>query len=86
MVFLPQSHTYAAAGVTDPQGNFKLRTFEPGDGAAAGSYQVLVRKSYFVNDVEYQALPEKYANGKDSGLTADIQLNHNNEFSFELKN
>lgn len=35
----------AAIGVTDADGRFRLRTFQPGDGAVAGRHTVLVQKT-----------------------------------------
>ncbi len=84
VVFMPTSHQYASAGMTDDQGRFQLRTFEPNDGAPAGGYQVTVRKFYFVGDVEHQSLPVRYSNPKGSGLTAEIRADGKNEFVFEL--
>jgi len=85
VVFIPQSHQYAAAGTTDTQGRFQLRTFEENDGAVAGSYQVTVKKFYFVDNVEYQSLPIRYANGAKSGLTAEVRSDNKNQFEFHLK-
>jgi hypothetical protein len=35
---------FGATGLTDAQGRFQLRTFEPGDGAVAGQYKVAISK------------------------------------------
>lgn len=35
----------SAFGVTDAEGRFRLRTFQPGDGAVAGRHTVLVQKT-----------------------------------------
>lgn len=44
VVFLPIAHKHAAAATTDDSGRFTLMTFDPGDGAVPGGYQVTIRK------------------------------------------
>lgn len=44
VVFSPTGDQPAATGTTDAEGKFTLTTYEFGDGAAAGSYQVMVTK------------------------------------------
>ena len=44
VTFVPQSGKDAASARTDSEGNFKLTTFEEGDGAVPGSYKVTVTK------------------------------------------
>ncbi|HUG19287.1 MAG TPA: carboxypeptidase-like regulatory domain-containing protein [Planctomycetaceae bacterium] len=43
--FAPQERQPTATGITDDQGNFKLMTYEFGDGAAAGKYKILISKA-----------------------------------------
>ena len=45
VTFSPKAGQPVATGRTDDQGQFALTTYEPGDGAAAGEYAVLVTKS-----------------------------------------
>jgi len=44
VTFSPKGQYPAAVGRTDSSGTFTLTTYEPGDGAAAGDYVVLVVK------------------------------------------
>ena len=44
VAFAPQGDQPTAIGKTDKQGNFILTTYDHGDGAAAGSYNVVVSK------------------------------------------
>lgn len=85
VVFIPVSHPYAAAGVTDQNGQFRLTTFNANDGAAAGDYQVTVKKFYFVGDVEHQLLPVRYSNTEESGFTAQVQEGGKNQMTFALE-
>src|SRR5436190_4338876 len=40
IVFLPKSGSHTAFATTDEQGKFQLTTFDAGDGAVAGDYDV----------------------------------------------
>lgn len=44
VLFEKEDHSQSAVGVTDKNGNFALQTYEPGDGAPAGSYYVTIKK------------------------------------------
>lgn len=84
IVFIPQDQQHAAAAHTDADGNFTLQTFEPADGAVPGSYQVTVKKFYFIGDTEYQNLPEQYGVPGTSGLVGTISKDGPNHFEFLL--
>ena len=86
-----------AIGKTDSNGNFKLMTFEAGDGAVAGKYTVTVTKQTEVPEVETEdsmaettsaapkdLLPTKYGVAATSGLTAEVTEGGDNQFTFEL--
>ena len=45
VTFSPTGDGDAASGTTDASGNFTLTSFEDGDGAVAGSYEVAVSKT-----------------------------------------
>jgi hypothetical protein len=45
VAFSPQGDQPTAVATTDDQGNFVLRTYEFGDGAAEGTYKVIVSKA-----------------------------------------
>lgn len=84
IVFHPEEHPHAAAGKTLEGGQFRLRTFDPDDGAVPGKFKVSVRKFYFVGDVEHQILPVKYGNPDSAKLTATVVDGQPNTFTFEL--
>lgn len=99
VTFYAYSGNVTSYGRTDPQGQFKLTTFEPDDGATIGPHKVAIQK--FENlpipedpesaprpgpKVEPRSLiPERYGNMKTSTLTADVSEGGPNEFVFELK-
>ena len=45
VAFAPEGNQPTAVGTTDSEGNFQLTTYDFGDGAAEGSYHVVVSKS-----------------------------------------
>ncbi len=45
VTFVPSDGTKSAVGSTNAQGEFKLSTFGPGDGAQPGSYKVTITKT-----------------------------------------
>lgn len=45
VIFSPMGEQPTATGKTDAEGNFNLTTYEFADGAAAGSYKVIVSKN-----------------------------------------
>lgn len=85
VIFVPQGHSNAAVSMTDAKGNFTLQSFDPGDGAALGTYQVIVKKVEIDGEKERHLLPEKYSLSDKSGLMAEVKAEGKNVFSFELK-
>lgn len=87
----PVSGAHAAFAQTDLEGRFALTTFDPGDGAVAGEYQVSVAKTELdyqpdpidpdANPPIYQAerslVPEKYTSPPTSGLNVTIPASGN---------
>ena len=88
MVFEPQEGGRPASGITDASGRFRLGTFEPGDGAVAGTNQVAVilldmstvpELDPETGDMPRGARPPqsithpRYGSAKTSGLTVDVQ-------------
>lgn len=69
-----------ALGVLQPDGSYALSTYEAGDGAIPGKYEVAVVSVEKPPSVEEfaagakvkPALPEKYATPRTSGLTATV--------------
>ncbi len=88
-----------ARGTTNSSGEFVLTTFDQNDGAVAGAQQVGILKEeagYDPNKLKIgeappptkadrNALPKKYANPKTSSLTATVNTEQKNHFSFDLK-
>jgi hypothetical protein len=80
---------------TDASGKYELRTFEPGDGAPAGQYKVMVRwmakASQAPQDPDrggggsFDRLRNRYTNPEMSGLTATVNEEATEVPPFELK-
>lgn len=85
-----KSHNLSAVGRTDSTGSFTLKTFKPGDGAAAGEHGVRLEKIEVEGQdgngtpIEVFVMPVKYADSKTSGLTATVVEKGKNEFTFEV--
>jgi hypothetical protein len=67
-------------GMTDSEGNFKLRSFEPGDGAPEGEFKVCVIWLEAAPDGRVADTPSakdrlegRYANPQKSTLTAKVE-------------
>jgi hypothetical protein len=75
-------------GTVDDDGSFQLTTYDQGDGAPAGKYQVTVewRRLATINDDRPPAnsLPARYARPDSSGLLATIAPGENVLPPFEL--
>jgi hypothetical protein len=97
VMFVPQGHTNAAAGLTDAKGEFQLQTFEANDGAVPGNYKITIRKislgtaaSAGGDDANVGAaqetwlLPKKYGESGTTDLTATVGETGENKFSFKL--
>lgn len=98
VVIFVGSDGVTARGTTDTSGEFALTTFDQEDGAVAGTQQVSILKeeaNYDPNQLKIgeapptvkadrNALPQKYADPKTSGLTADVKDGQENHFSFAL--
>lgn len=84
-----------ATGKTDDQGNFRLTTNKPNDGAMVGNYKVSIR--YMTSEIPpmqgladgpappASPIPTKYADPVNSGLTGVVDKDASkNNFTFEL--
>jgi len=88
---------YAAFGYTDSSGRYSLQTFDPGDGAVAGSHQVAVEKLTWVQPppgspdvdplkpISTSHLPDRYGSAATSGFTAEVTAKGPNTFTFALE-
>lgn len=75
-------------GQVGPDGFFTLTTYEPGDGAPAGDYQVTVElwlSSGKGDEGPTSRLPARYKNPKTSGLTARLDAGAVELQPFQLK-
>lgn len=87
---------HLAEGKLDPSGKFILSTFQPGDGALAGDYNITVlpavespnelAKDKAKNAANAAAIPPKYQDPKTSGLKETIQSGKpRSDIKLELK-
>lgn len=83
-----------ATGQIGSDGKFVLMTAAPGDGAQVGSYKVVVScweetpfdpKNPKASPPPKSLIPERYADERTSGLTAEVKSGGPNEFTFNLK-
>jgi hypothetical protein len=79
VVFRPVGEGRGAAGMTDAEGRFVLRTFEPGDGAMPGDYVVLVQKgevdsgwSRRVHDMKFKSTKDYEDWKRDNNVPRDL--------------
>lgn len=99
VMFLPNDGGRPASGLTDAQGNYQLRTYEPNDGALVGKHRVTVIKQQTTGipttagggagpappgGIKHRWLtPQRYARAETSGLTAEVKSDVNH-FEFDL--
>lgn len=87
-----------AYGQSDSSGRFRLHRFPEYEGAVAGDYRVSVTKVEYIDTtplnpdperdyppLEKSVLPDRYRDGKTSGLTATVTAEGPNEFRFVLE-
>jgi hypothetical protein len=74
-------------GMTDEDGRFTLSTYDPGDGAPAGDYRVVVEWPAYRRgkNVGPDRLGGKFARADSSGLTAHVEAGTNQLPPFELQ-
>ncbi len=64
-----------ATGRVEPDGSYRLTTFQPDDGAMPGSHQVSVKSQQSTGlgiDSLFEPVPARYADPETSGLTASV--------------
>jgi hypothetical protein len=80
--FAPDGYGRPAYGQLHSDGSFVLTTEKEGDGVVAGEHRVIVTDTGIKSPKD--ALAAKWANRAASGLTANVDAEHN-EFTFDLK-
>lgn len=91
VTFVPEQGRHAS-GVTDAEGKFTLTTVQPGDGAMAGRYRVIVSEKPaemaegdYSEPAETQTrIPIKYAEPIESGLSFEVKPDAANEYPIVL--
>lgn len=89
VVFAPDGHQYAAAGITGPDGRFKLQTFQANDGAVPGKYKIIASNFEVIENpngsvTENHFLPSMYLDPEQSGLSAVVLDEGPNNVTLEL--
>jgi hypothetical protein len=92
VTFVPAEPGPSATGQIQPDGQFALTTFRPGDGALPGHYAVMViavgdtagRLPDDANPPAALLIPRKYASHRTSEITAEVR-DTNNDIHIELE-
>lgn len=92
VLLTPDENGHAATGNLEKDGTFELTTFQKGDGAVPGKYQVAVQvfpaEGAGLPGAEFAGkpppVPRKYMSADSSGLTAEIKES-DNHLEFSLK-
>lgn len=89
VVFAPDGHQYAAAGITGSDGRFQLQTFQANDGAVPGNYKIIASNFEVIEKpnggvIENHFLPQMYRDPNQSGLTAVVSETGPNEITLKL--
>ncbi|QDU74161.1 hypothetical protein Pan97_11660 [Bremerella volcania] len=96
VMFFCEKLKITSYGKTDATGQYQLTTYEPGDGAPAGHYQVSVKKveQTIIQPSDHPAIPPKsktsqllppqYSDFKSSDLKAVVAEGGTNAFQFNL--
>ncbi|MBA2116150.1 carboxypeptidase regulatory-like domain-containing protein [Bremerella alba] len=98
VTFRPIEGNYAAFARTQNDGSFQLTTFDDGDGAVAGEFDVTVSKMVIelepnpanpqvlppIYHSEHSMIPAKYNSVDKSGLTATISEDGDSDLRLEL--
>lgn len=83
VLFVPTSGVAAGGGI-DAEGNYRLLSRKPGDGALTGTHKVaIVPPTPDQMPAGYPRFPEHYRDPETSGLTAEVGKG-NNICDFEL--
>ncbi|WDI43298.1 carboxypeptidase-like regulatory domain-containing protein [Bremerella sp. P1] len=96
VMFFSEKLKITSYGKTDATGQYELTTYEPGDGAPIGRYQVSVKKTEqkIIKESDHPALPPKsqtsellppqYSDYESSELKAVVSEGGTNSFLFNL--
>ena len=94
IVFIADTGTYNATGVTKQDGSFQMKAFDQKSGIVVGSYKVEINKTVIESAGEKggesnvnikMGLPKKYATFTTSGLTYSATDKGDKAIKFDLK-
>lgn len=87
ITFMPVNGTNSAAGEIK-DGKYSLATFTPGDGAPVGQYKVAITAWKTLPEMGQEgdpAIPKKYFDSEQSGLTANVSEEATQTHDFALQ-
>lgn len=86
VTFLPDGAGPSASGNTNENGEFTLRTAEPGDGAVVGSHKVVLGPAQEGPRKPGSAtIPNKYGSPTTTDLSVEVVAGKTHAFTLELK-
>lgn len=86
VTFLPDGKGPIASANTNENGEFNLRTVNPGDGAPIGTHRVVLGAAEEGPRKPGAAvIPQKFSRVETTDLKAEVKAGEKNVFAFELK-
>jgi hypothetical protein len=88
--FRSLDHMVTARGIIEKDGSFMLTTWEPGDGAVAGSHQIIIQQLIITEDLSFKShnhgkrVPPRYGDYATSGIKATVKDQPLNELVITL--
>lgn len=88
--FRSLDHMVTARGIIEKDGSFMLTTWEPGDGAVAGSHQIIIQQLIITEDLSFKShnhgkrVPPRYGDYSTSGIKATVKDQPLNELVITL--
>lgn len=88
--FRSLDHMVTARGIIEKDGSFMLTTWEPGDGAVAGTHQIIIQQLIITEDLSFKShnhgkrVPPRYGDYATSGIKATVTDQPLNELVITL--
>lgn len=88
--FRSLDHMVTARGTIEKDGSFTLTTWEPGDGAVAGSHQIIVQQLIITEDLSFKShnhgkrVPPRYGDYATSGIKVTVKDQPSNDLVITL--